>query len=186
MPRSIEELEALVAQQQEMIEERDALLAFYREWKRLIDSQRFGAKSERFVSDEQARLFDEAEAIVAQGHGIPAEDDEIEIAVPTHTRKKRRPRALPDFLPVQEVLHDLPEHEKTCPHDASHRLVEIGREQSDRLKFIPATVEIVRHVRPKYACPTCKQGVRVAPMPKLPVPKSIATPSLLAQVATSK
>ena len=87
---------------------------------------------------------------------------------------------------MQEVLHDLSEEEKTCAQDASHRLVEIGRETSDQLKFIPATVEIVRHVRPKYACPSCKQGVRIAPMPKLPVPKSIATPSLLAQVATSK
>jgi hypothetical protein len=55
MPRSPEELEALVAQQQEeldrrqeMIDERDSLIAFYREWKRLVDSQRFGAKSERF------------------------------------------------------------------------------------------------------------------------------------------
>ena len=109
-----------------------------------------------------------------------------EVAVPAHTRKKRGRRPLPDFLPVHEVLHDLSDDEKICPHDASHRLVEIGREQSDQLKFIPATVEIVRHIRPKYACSTCKQGVRIAPMPKLPVPKSIATPSLLAQVATSK
>jgi transposase len=189
MPRSPEELEALVAQQQEeldrrqeMIDERDSLIAFYREWKRLVDSQRFGSQSERFVSDEQARLFDEAEAILA----AQEEASEDDVTVPAHTRKKRRPRALPDFLPVQEVLHDLSEEEKVCAHDVAHRLVEIGRETSDQLKFIPATVEIIRHIRPKYACSTCKQGVRIAPMPKLPVPKSIATPSLLAQVATSK
>jgi transposase len=197
MPRSIEELEALVAQQREaleakdaelaareaMIEERDALLAIFREWKRLLDSQRFGARSERFASDAQARLFDEAEAIVAQ---VDAEASPEDVAVPAHTRRRRRPRTLPDFLPVQEVLHDLSEEEKVCPHDASHRLAEIGREQSDQLRFIPATVEIVRHIRPRYACKVCKEGVRIAPMPKLPVPKSLATPSLLAQVATSK
>jgi len=136
-PRSIEELEALVAQQQmaleakeaeleqrqAMIEERDALIAFYREWKRLIDSQRFGAKSERFASDAQARLFDEAEAIVAE----QTTADEEAVSIPAHTRRKRRPRALPDFLPVHEILHDLSEEEKVCPHHASHRLVEIGR-----------------------------------------------------------
>jgi len=197
-PRSIEELEALVAQQQEVLEtqaaelaaqqtridERDALIAFYREWKRLIDSQRFGARSERFPSDEQGRLFNEAEALAAEGGD--ASEEAVAVSVPAHTRRKHRPRALPDFLPVQEVLHDLSDAEKVCPHDGSHRLVEIGREQSDQLRFIPATVEIVRHVRPKYACPTCKQGVRIAPMPKLPVPKSLASPSLLAQVATSK
>lgn len=197
MPRSIEELEALVARQREaleakdaelearqaMIEERDALIAIFREWKRLLDSQRFGSRSERFASDAQARLFDEAEAIVAQEDAEASDED---VAVPAHTRRRRRPRALPDFLPVQEILHDLSEEEKICPHDASHRLAEIGREQSDPLRFIPATVEIVRHIRPKYACRTCKEGVRIAPMPKLPVPKSVATPSLLAQVATSK
>ena len=183
MPTSIEELQALVVRQQSMIDERDALIAFYREWKRLIDSQRFGAKSERFPAEAQGRLFDEAEALVAEAEAGPSED---EVAVPAHTRKKRRPRSLPDFLPVEEVLHDLPDEEKICPHDAAHPLVEIGREQSDQLKFIPATVAIVRHVRPRYACPRCKEGVRIAPMPKLPVPKSIATPSLLAQVATSK
>jgi transposase len=188
-PRSLEELEALVAQQQEtldrqreMIEERDALIAILQEWKRLAQSQRFGRKSERFASDEQARLFDEAEAILAKEVDTEGED----VAVPAPTRRKRRPRALPDFLPVQEIVHDLPDEEKICPHDPGHRLVEIGRETSDQLKFIPATVEIVRHVRPKYARGHCKQGVRIAPMPKLPVPKSIATPSLLAQVVTSK
>jgi transposase len=186
MPSSIEELQALVAQKQEvvdrqqtMIDERDALISFYREWKRLIDSQRFGSKSER-LPPEQGYLFNEAEVSVSED--APSQD----VSVPAHTRTRSGRRPLPDFLPVREVLHDLPDEEKVCPHDAAHTLVEIGREQSDQLKFIPATVEIVRHIRPKYACSSCKQGVRIAPMPKLPVPKSIATPSLLAQVATSK
>jgi transposase len=188
MPSSVEELQELVAQQQEvvarqqvMIDEQDALISFYREWKRLIESQRFGAKSEKF-SSEQGRLFNEAELEAASSEDA----DPSEVTAPAHTRKKCGRRPLPDFLPVQEVLHDLSEAEKICPHDAAHRLVEIGREQSEQLKFIPATVEIVRHIRPKYACGTCKQGVKITPMPKLPVPKSIATPSLLAQVATSK
>jgi transposase len=189
MPSSIEALQAQVAQlqstvdeQQAMLEERDALIAFYREWKRLIDSQRFAAKSERFAEDEQGRLFNEAEALAETGEAARPE----EVSVLAYTRPKRGRRPLPDFLPVREVLHDLSDEEKICPHDTSHRLVEIGREQSDQLHFIPATVEIVRHLRPKYACSTCKQGVRVAPMPKLPIPKSLASPSLLAQVATAK
>ena len=196
LPTSVEALQALVLKQREAIEARDASLEakqttideqarfidYLVEWKRLIESQRFGSKSERFEAvTEQGRLFNEAEATEFEA---PL-DDEVEI--PAHTRKKRGGRRpLPDFLPVQEIVHDLPEEEKICAHDASHELREIGRETSDQLKFIPATVEIVRHVRPKYACPTCKEGVKIAPMPKLPVPKSIATPSLLAQVATSK
>ena len=181
MPSSVEELQEVVASQQETIDEQAALISFYREWKRLIESQRFGSKSEKF-SDTQGLLFNEAEFEAASSEAVEPE----EVRVPAHTRKKTGRRPLPDFLPVHEVLHDLSEDEKICPHDGTHRLVEIGREQSDQLKFIPATVEIVRHIRPKYACRACKQGVRIAPMPKLPVPKSIATPSLLAQVATSK
>jgi transposase len=195
MPSSIEALRELVTLQQaelaqkqseieanqSTIDEQAALISFYREWKRLMDSQRFGSRSERLVS-EQGRLFNEAEALAVTQEG----DANDAITVPAHTRKKRGRRPLPDFLPVHEILHDLPEDEKVCALDASHTLVEISRETSDQLKFIPATVEILRHVRPKYACPTCKEGVTIAPMPKLPIPKSIATPSLLAHVATSK
>ena len=70
---------------------------------------------------------------------------------------KRGRRPLPDSLPVCEVVHDLPEEEKVCPHP-DHRMVEIGRESSDRLRFIPAYAEIERHIRPKYACAQCREG----------------------------
>ena len=189
MPDSVEALQKLVAEQQaelatkqSTIDEQASLIDFFREWKRLIDSLRFGSRSERLVP-EQGLLFNEAEVEAA---GL--DDDERATASsatgPPRNKPVRRP--LPDFLPVQEIVHDLAEHEKVCPNDPSHRLVEIKRETSEQLKFIPATVEIVRHIRPKYACPSCKEGVRIAPMPKLPIPKSIATPSLLAHVATSK
>jgi len=178
LPSSVEALRELALAQQAVIDEQAALIAFYREWKRLMDSQRFASKSEKFLP-EQGRLFNEAEVEAAA-----AADAEITVAAHPRPKPKRRP--LPDFLPVREILHDLSDAEKVCAHDASHQLVRIGCETSDQLAFIPATIEIVRHVRPQYACPTCKEGVSIAPMPKLPVPKSIATPSLLAQVVTSK
>ena len=190
IPSSVDALQQLVREQQASLEAKQAtideqsqLITFFREWKRLIDLQRFGSRSEK-IPPEQGRLFNEAEIEATEG---AEDDDEIDaISVPAHIRKRRGRRPLPDFLPVQEILHDLSEDEKVCTHNPDHRLVEISRETSDQLKFIPATVEIIRHVRPKYACPRCKEGVKIAPMPKLPVPKSIATPSLLAHVATSK
>jgi len=178
----VRDLQADVEAKQSKIDEQAALITFYQEWKRLIDSQRFGSRSER-LSPEQGHLFNEAETLDAND-GVEAVSEAI--AVPAHTRKKGGRRPLPDFLPVQEILRDLTDEEKICAHDPNHRLVEISRETSDQLKFIPATVEIVRHIRPKYACPTCKEGVAIAPMPRLPIPKSIATPSLLAHVVTSK
>ena len=203
LPSSVDALQELVVQQQTQLDanqtqldanrtqldanqaQLDALqeqVSFLEEWNRLLRSQRFGARSEK-IPPEQGRLFNEAELEAA------ADDSELveaEVEVPAHTRRQRGRRPLPDFLPVEEHLHDLSEAEKVCGKDPEHRLVEIGRETADQLKFIPATVAIVRHIRPKYACPKCKDGVRIAAMPKLPIPKSLATPSLLAHVATSK
>jgi transposase len=170
-----------LAAKQSIIDEQAERLSFLEEWNRLLRSQKFGSKSEK-ASVEQGRLFNEAEA--EADHTKPA--DAVDIEVPAHTRQKAGRRPLPDFLPVTEILHDLGDDEKICAHDPSHTLVEIGRETSDQLEFIPARAQILRHIRPKYACASCKEGVKIAPMPKLPIPKSIATPALLAHVATSK
>lgn len=197
LPTSVDALQQLVRQQhalleantldleakQSTIEEQAQEIAWLKEWKRLMTSQRFGSRSEK-IPPEQGHLFNEAELDAA---GFEEAVPETETEVPAHTSRKpggRRP--LPDFLPVEEHLHDLTDAEKICGTDPAHDLVEIGRETSDQLKFIPATVAIVRHIRPKYACPVCKDAVRIAAMPKLPIPKSLATPSLLAHVATSK
>lgn len=41
-------------------------------------------------------------------------------------------------------------------------------------------------VRKKYACPCCEGSLKLAPMPKQPIPKSIAGPGLLAYITTAK
>ncbi|CAM4264114.1 IS66 family transposase [Vreelandella rituensis] len=51
---------------------------------------------------------------------------------------------------------------------------------------MPARVEVIRHVRYKYACPVCEEGVRVVPVPAKLLPKSNASATLLAYVATAK
>jgi len=57
---------------------------------------------------------------------------------------------------------------------------------SEQLEFIPAKLRVLRHVRPKYACKTCRTGIQTAPMPPQPIPKGLASPTLLAHVAVSK
>ncbi|MBF0147581.1 MAG: IS66 family transposase, partial [Magnetococcales bacterium] len=75
--------------------------------------------------------------------------------------------------------------DKVCALDG-HSLVEIGRETSEQLDIIPAQVKVIRHVRIKYACPHCRQGVNLAPMPSQPIPKSLASAGMLAFLAASK
>jgi len=185
----VESLRALVRERDVAIERskfvneaRDTEIQQLREYLRLLRSQRFGASSERTHRD-QLGLFNEAEQLV----DAAAEDDleEATLLIPAHTRTKGGRRRPPAWMERVEVLHDLPEAEKVCANDGS-ALVEISRETSEQIEFIPATARVLVHVRPKYGCPHCKTGVRIAPMPPQPIPKSLASPSLLAFIAVSK
>lgn len=153
-----------------------------REYIRLLKHQRFGRKSEQ-ANDAQIWLFNEAEATVPEAD--PEEEADDSVFVEAHTRKKRGRKPLPDWIPRVEILHDLPDEEKVCGEDGT-ALERIGEEVSEQLEFIPAKLRVLRHVRPKYACPTCRMGIHTAPLPPQPIPKSLASPTLLAHVAVSK
>lgn len=205
LPDSIEDLRALVFLQQGQLAEHQEQNAKHqeeatkyeqticeygeevsqlREYIRLLKSQRFGAKSER-TSPDQMGLFNEAEVLCEEAEAEG--EDNAEIEVPAHTRRKRGGRKpLPDYLPREEVLHDIPEDERVCSNHVEHPLTRIGEERLEQLVFIPASAKVLVHVRPKYACSSCKDGIKVAPPPPQPIPKSFATPSLLAQIVTSK
>ena len=69
----------------------------------------------------------------------------------------------------------------------THQLKKMGEERSESVEYIPAQVKVIVTVRPKYVCPCCDEPqIKIAPVqPKL-IPKSIMTPSLLAQIVISK
>lgn len=163
-----------------MVMELATEISYLREQIRLLTHKRFGPSSEK-LSREQLRLF--------LGHEEPMETEEAEaettVKVKEHSRGKRGRRPLPASLPRLDVIHDLSDEEKICPHDGE-RLKRIGEETSEQLSHIPATMRVLRHVRYKYACPLCEDGVKIAPLPPQPIPKSMAAPSLLAQVTVSK
>jgi transposase len=101
-------------------------------------------------------------------------------------KRKKHPirKPLPEALTREIITHDLPEEDKRCA--CGHELVKIGEESSEQLKYIPAQLAVVRHVRFKYACLPCQETVKLAPMPVLLLPKSIATPELVAHVVIAK
>jgi transposase len=107
------------------------------------------------------------------------------VRIPEHERKKRGRKAIPAELPRIEVVHDLAEAEKVCPHDGT-TLERIGEETAEQLDYVPAQLRVIRHVRPKYACPCCREGVKIAPAPAQLLPKSKASPGLLAHITTAK
>ena len=82
------------------------------------------------------------------------------------------------------MVHELPEAERCCPHDGRPLKV-IGEVASEQLDIVPATIQVLRHVRVQYAC-NCGQCIRTAPLPPQPIPKSNASPGLLAHVVVAK
>ncbi len=93
-------------------------------------------------------------------------------------------------LPREVVIHDLSDADKVCAC-CGHDLHQMGEERSEKLEFIPVRVKMIEHMRRKYACRVCdKQGtqvhIKLAAAAPSPIPKEIATPSLLSQIITSK
>ncbi|MGB5305643.1 MAG: IS66 family transposase [Gammaproteobacteria bacterium] len=142
-------------------------------------AKRYAASSEK-ISPDQVCLFDEAEADVS---AIEDADDDA-ILVPAHTRKKRGRKPLPDNLPRVDIIHELPASERHCDHDGQ-LLVEIDEVISEQLDIIPAKIQVIRHIRKKYAC-SCGQCIKTAPLPAQPIPRSMASPGLLAHITVSK
>ncbi|MCP4832786.1 MAG: IS66 family transposase, partial [Gammaproteobacteria bacterium] len=149
------------------------------EYIRHMVRQRFGSSSEK-VSADQLNLFDEAELLSDDNASAEAESTHI----PAHKRKKKR-ASIPAELPRTEIIHDLCDAEKVCPHDGTV-LRHFGNETSEQLDYIPAKMTVLQHVRRKYTCPCCNNYMVTANKPAQPIEKSIASPGLLAQIAAHK
>ncbi|MNF59317.1 Transposase IS66 family protein [compost metagenome] len=91
---------------------------------------------------------------------------------------------MPAELPRVEVIHELPEHELTC--ECGCRKQAIGEETSEQLEIIPMQVQVIRHIRKTYACKACESAPVTADKPAQLIEKSLASPSVLAMLLTSK
>ncbi|MEQ1545122.1 IS66 family transposase [Methyloglobulus sp.] len=191
LPYDIAALRELVIKLQGEVQHLNAQKAHLHEQIRLLLHKRFGAHSEKYIA-EQADIFNEAEANAENdsiGENDLPENDKPPFVIENSnltkiTANKPGRKTLPAELPRIEIIHDLADDQKRCPE--GHALKEIGTEISEQLDIIPAKVQVLRHIRKKYACPCCGNGVKIAPMPPQPIPKSNASPALLAFVVTGK
>jgi transposase len=160
---------------------------------RLLRNEIFGRKSEKRPvpeDDRQQRLFDETDASCQVAEETSRLEEQAPIPVAPHHRRKAGRKPLPADLPRIEVIHDLAESEKQCA--CGSRLSRIGEEVCEKLDIIPAKVQVIRHIRYKYACKGCEgvesetPTVLIAPAPPQLIPKSMATPGLLAHIVVSK
>jgi len=168
-------------------QKKQARIDFLEERIRLLTNELFGRKTEKQLKPDAKQLLLFAEDSV-DAHEEAAQPDEIKI--PQHTRKKQGRKPLPENLERVEVVIDIEEEEKTCA--CGCELSHIGSDTSEKLEIIPAKILVLRYIRKKYACKSCEgveddgPTVKIAPMPPQIIPKSLATPGLLAHIITSK
>ncbi len=146
----------------------------------LLHQRLFGRKSEQSADPltPQLALFNEAESVAEPA----AETMEEEGVAPTARHGKRKP--LPANLPRIEVVHELPEHELTCT--CGCRKHTIGEELSQQLEIVPMQIRVIKHVRKVYACRDCESAPVTADKPAQLIEKSMASPSVLAMLLTTK
>ena len=154
-----------------LLSENEYLKQQLQELKRMI----FGSMSERFVpaDDSQLSLF-----------SIDQEVIELETEEISYTRDKAQKEKknavrikIPAHLPrIEEIIE---------PEDVSEGSKKIGEEITEVLEYNPARVFVRKIIRPKYA-KSNNEGVVIAELPSLPIPKGNAGASMLAHIMVSK
>jgi len=169
LPDDPSSLKALLVSQQSELEHFKLVVA---KLQRLL----FGRRSEslHLSPDQLALLLDSQEETIPPPpvlESTPPPDRKIPVRKP-----------LPGHLPREIELHEA-DHED-CP-ECGGALRRIGEDVSEVLEYVPARFKVIRHVRPKLSCRSCRILVQ-ASAPERPIEKGIAGPGLLSHVLVSK
>ena len=142
----------------------------------------FAKKSEKLHPDQLLLAFEELEGALAE-----AEADAP--ASTTPQPRAKRPAAqrnighLPAHLPR---VFDVIEPQSTlCPCGCGE-MTKIGEDRTERLHVVPAKLQVIVTVRPKYACRKCEEGVTQAPAPAHLIEGALPTEGMIAHVLVSK
>jgi transposase len=167
LPDDVEILKQMVRSSRAEIEHLKLVIA---KLKRL----QFGRRSEKLDREiEQLELrLEELQASAAPAALVASQKPAAQVPV-------RRP--LPEHLPRERVVH---QPACTCP-DCGAAMRQIGEDVSEVLDYVPARFRVIRHVRPKLACPACERIVQVE-APSRPIDRGLAGAGLLAHILVSK
>jgi transposase len=149
-----------------------------------LEKRLFGPRTER-VDPDQLHLDFAGEAVTPPPYAEEAPDDETPPAA-TKKKSRRNGRApLAANLPRKRIEYH-PEPDDLVCSCCHGEKVKIGEEVTEELEFVPASMFVKEHVRVKYACRSCEEGVVLGDLPPRPIDKGRAGPGLLAHVITSK
>jgi transposase len=194
LPSEVNLLQQIVLQLLQVVEDKGQLLTRVQHQLAQLLRYRYGQKRER-IDENQLFLF-AAQIIAASQRASAATSSEepLASAAPSRADSKEKKeklerrghgrKPLPESLERRRVVFDLEESQRQCRH-CQTPMQKIGEDVSERLEFIPASLQIIEEVRLKYACAKgC--GVSAAEKPTAPIEKGLPGPGLLAQVAVSK
>lgn len=163
--------------------------------------RRAGKSSERLDPKQLALLFEElaeqlgpegGEALDSEAEAredaalegeIEAEEEACKARGEMGPRRRRGWRTRNVLREIHQVA--LESEARTCSHCGSPRQ-KIGVDVSRELDYVPGRFVEHEYHREKWACGACKWGVSTAPAPAKVIPRSAASPALLAHVVVSK
>lgn len=183
---SAKKLLQIIEEKDQRIAELEQQLNWLMAQLRLHKHNKFSSSSEK--SDEnQLCIFNEAEA-----NSVPILPEPKLTKVKAHYRKKTRLTTdkLPENIPVETVVHELPEDKCTCP-ECGDKLHKMGKETREELKIIPAKAVILRHEQYVYSCRNCEKTADHVPILKAEMPEPVikggfASPETIAHIAVQK
>ncbi len=190
LPKDLTACHALIRQLLEQLDNSTRKLTQMEHQLQQLLRRLYGRSSEK-IDPKQMVLF--AEMLKQLEAQNPAVELQPAPAAPAAApRKGHGRRRIPDDLPRERLIHDLPENEKPCPCCGTTREV-IGQEVSEQLDIEPAKLKVIQHVRLKYICKACEQKaaeggpqIQTAEKPLAPIEKGLAAPGLIAYVIVSK
>ena len=148
----------------------------------------FGRKSEK-IDPNQLKLFEaeleKKEQPVLSNVTFDDTETEADFEDPPKRKKRNGRKPLPEDLPRERKYYDPDPEELSCPCCGKERK-RIGEEVTEELEYIPARYLVIEHVRGKYACPDCQEGVVTADLPPRPIEKGRPGSGLLSHIIVSK
>lgn len=161
---------------------------------RLLEKMLFGPRSDRLIQTEDPRqgVFEE---LLREADRLSARLEKIEAATPQPPAAAAQPRPksrrnlealIPEDLPEEVVVLDIPEEDKVCPETGA-AMAKIGEDRVTKLAYRPGHYFRKTFVTPKYAVPGQPlAGVTAAPAPDFAIPGGTFDESFLAHLVTEK
>lgn len=159
----------------------------------------FGTRSERFIPtthpDQLQLNFDGQATLLPEAVDVTTIKKLIEVKLKKVDKKKPKRLPIPAHLPRTTIIIE--------PEQDVSGWKKIGELVTEELDYTPATFQVNRYVRPKYARPQAPKSstppqtatensisplppIVVGSMPERPIPKGIPSAGLLAHILISK